>query len=392
MYCANAVDTPYLYDGTTWTSITAASTPAITGVTTTTLNSPTVFKNRVWFIQANTLVAWYLPVQSVGGAAASLDMRAYCQLGGYIVAQGTWTIDAGTGVDDYLVFVTSNGEVLVWQGTDPSSATTWAIKGVWRLGSPVGSRCLYKYQGDLLYISQDGVVPLSAALQSSRVNPRVALTDKIQQAVSVAVSGYGSSFGWQLLQFPKENQLWLNVPVSVGQQQQYVMNTITRAWSNFTGWPANCFELFGDNPYFGGNTVVCKAWSGLKDNTSNITASGLQAFNAFRSSGLLKRFTLAKPIFRVQGPINISVGFNVDFDPTDNVTVQSASQNFSLGLWDGVSSLWDQCIWGAFSILQNWVGISGVGNYGAPFVKISSPGTDVRWESTIICYEKGGVL
>lgn len=391
LYCTNGVDAPQLWNGSAWQAVTGISAPiAITGVTTTTLTAPNNFKNRVWFIQKDSLLAWYLPVQSVGGAAASLDMRAYCQLGGYLVAQGTWTVDAGTGVDDYLVFVTSEGEVLVWQGTDPASATTWAIKGVYRLGTPVGSRCFEKFAGDLLYLSKDGVVPMSSALQSSRVNPRVALTDKIQQAISTAVSGYGSTFGWQMLYFPEENQLWLNVPVSVGQQQQYVMNTINRSWSNYTGWAANCWELFNDSPYFGANGVVCKAWNSLKDNTSNIEASGLQAFNAYGASGVVKRFVLAKPIFKVEGPISIGVGFNVDFDTEDNTPVASASQAFTLGVWD--TTLWDASIWGATSVSQRWIAITGIGNYGAPYVKINSPGVSVKWESTIVCYETGGIL
>jgi len=175
LYMANGVDAPRLYDNSTWTTITGASVPAITGVTTTTLNNPCVFKNRLWFIQVNTLKAWYLPVQSVGGAAETLDMSAYCQLGGYLLAVATWTIDSGTGVDDYLVFVTSKGEVLVWQGTDVSNPSTWSLKGVWRVGAPIGSRCLYKYQGDLLYICRDGVLPLSAALQSDRYKSEVAM-------------------------------------------------------------------------------------------------------------------------------------------------------------------------------------------------------------------------
>lgn len=391
LYMMNGVDTPYIYDGTTWQSVTGASVPfAITGVTTTTLNNPCVFKNRLWCIQANTLKAWYLPIQSVGGAANTLDMSAFCQLGGYLKAVATWTIDAGTGVDDYLVFVTNMGEVLVWEGTNVSDPTTWSLKGIWRLGTPVGSRCLYKYMGDLLYISQDGVVPMSSALQSSRVNPRVALTDKIQQAVSTAVSSYGSNFGWDLLYFPGENQLILNVPIAVGTQQQYVMNTITRAWCNYTGWAANCWVLFGDNPYFGGNTVVGKAWNGLKDNTSNINASCLQAFSGFKSNGLLKRFTLAKPIFRSQGPMTVSVGINVDFDQNDNLPITPATQNYSLGTWDVTT--WDNSIWAALAVVQNWIGVNGIGAYAAPYVKISSPGTDVRWESTTLVFEKGAVL
>lgn len=390
LYCANGVDKPRLYNGTTWTAIDGASTPAITGVTTTFLNNPVVFKNRVFFIEANSLRAWYLPVQSVGGAAASLDMSAYCQLGGYLQAVGTWTIDGGTGVDDLLVFVTNKGEVIVWQGTDPSSASTWAMKGIWRLGSPVGARCFFKYQGDLLYISQDGVVPMSGALQSSRVQPQVAVTNKIQFAVSEAVSSYSTNFGWQLIYFPKENQLWLNVPITTGQQQQYVMNTITGAWANYTGWAANCWELFKDNPYFGGNGFVGLAWNTLRDNGSNITATALQAFNRLGSPGILKRFTMAKPIFRLEGPANVNVGINIDYDPTDTTSIAGASAAFTLGKWG--TATWDGAIFGDFAIKKDWIGVSGIGEAVAPLVKINSPGTDVRWESTTLVYEKGAIL
>jgi len=137
MYVANGVNKPYLYNGTTWTAIDAVSTPAITGVTTTTLNNPITFKNRLWFIQDSTLVVWYLPTDSIGGAANKIDMSAVAQLGGYIVCHYTWSLDAGDGVDDYYVAVTSMGEIIIYQGTDPSSLTTFSLRGVWQLGHPV---------------------------------------------------------------------------------------------------------------------------------------------------------------------------------------------------------------------------------------------------------------
>lgn len=390
LYMMNGVDTPYLYDGSSWTAITGVSTPAITGVTTTTLNNPCMFKNRLFMIQQDTLKAWYLPVQSVGGAAQVLDMSSFCQLGGYLTNVATWTVDAGTGVDDYLVFMTNRGEVIVWEGTDASSPTTWGIKGIWRVGAPIGSRAMIKYAGDLLIICQDGVMPMSGALQSSRVNPRVALSNKIQNAVSLAVSSYGSNFGWELLYFPKENQIWLNVPTATGYQQQYVMNTITGAWCNFDGWAANTFCLFHDNPYFGGNTFIAKAWNGLTDDGANINGNGLQAFNSFRKSGLLKRFTMAKPIFRVGGPVNVGVAINVDFDLNNNTPAVPAAANFSLGTWDVTT--WDNCIWGSLSVQTNWYGATGIGEYAAPYVSISSNGTDVRWDSTTIVFERGAIL
>jgi hypothetical protein len=47
LYIVNGADTPYLYDGATWTSITGASVPAITGVTTTGLINIWQHKGRI---------------------------------------------------------------------------------------------------------------------------------------------------------------------------------------------------------------------------------------------------------------------------------------------------------------------------------------------------------
>lgn len=393
MYTANGVDTPYLYDGATWTSITGVSAPAITGVTTTTLNSPIVFKSRVWFIQADTLKTWYLPANSVGGAANAVDMSAVAQLGGYIVDHATWTIDAGQGVDDYYVAVTNRGEIIVYQGTDPSSANTWALRGVWRLGQPVGKRCLFKLGGDLLLISQDGLLPLGAALQSSRVNPRVALTDKIQYAVSSAIDTYGANFGWQVMYYAQQNMLWLNVPVNEGSgQEQYVMNTITKNWANFTGMEANCWGVFNELPYFGSSDYVGLAWDGYTDNGADITADCLQAFSDYKSPGIYKRFTMTRPIFRSNGSPSVLSSMNIDFD-TSTSTAPLSFVAVSYATWDGVSSLWDSAVWGGgLNVIQNWQSVTGAGYYAAPQMKITSSGIDVRWVSTEIVYESGAIL
>ena len=382
---ANGVDAPRNYNGSTW------STPAITGVTATTLRDPILYAQRQFFIGNNSLKVWYLPVQSIAGAAAAVDVAPFMTKGGYIVAHGTWTIDAGNGVNDHYVIMTNKGQIIVYQGTDPTSTTTWAMVGVWDIGAPVGRRSLYKYAGDMLIISQDGVVPLSGALQSSRVQPRVAITDKIQYAISAAVTDYAGNFGWQLMYVPTINQLWVNVPVQEGQnQQQYVMNTITGSWCNYTGWNANCMEMFNDEPYFGGNGYVARAWYTNADDGNNITALGLQAFNNFNSAGNLKRFTMSRPIFRTDGSPAIYAGINIDFNtdiPTSSLTFTPSS----FAKWD--SALWDAGTWGgALSILQNWQGLNGVGYYGAPIVKTAASGIQVKWVSTDIVIEGGAIL
>ncbi len=383
----NGADAVYTFDGTNWTS----QAGNITGVTSSTLININMHKNRVWFIQANTLKAWYLPVQSISGAAAALDLSAFCPHGGYLMAMMTWTMDAGYGVDDMAVFITSQGDCLVYRGADPSSASTWALVGVFWLGSPIGRRCSMKYKGDALIITQDGLLPLSSALQSSRLNPRVALTDKIQKATSDAVTNYGANFGWQIMPFPKQNALFLNVPVATNaNQQQYVMNTITGQWCNFTGWLANCFELYQDNLYFGGTDYIAKAWNTNADAGAAIPTSALQAFSYFKSPAQIKRFTMIRPTFYASSPPSVNGQINVDFDQNPATAVLAVASAIG-SLWD--TGTWDSGIWGAgLELSRQWQGAAGVGYCGAPNINTNTNAIDLQWISTDVVFEKGAIL
>jgi len=390
LYLVNGVDAPLLFDGTTWASITGISTIAITGVTTTTLNNITLFKNRVWFSQKNTLKSWYLPTNAVGGAAQALDLSSIAKFGGYITDVATWTIDAGYGVDDNLVFITSNGEVIVYAGTDPANSATWALIGVWKLGAPIGDRCFMKYGGDILILTYDGLMPLGESLQSSRLDPRVALSNKIQGAINKSSTLYADNFGWQIHYSAKNNAVWINVPVDEGSnQEQYVMNTITKSWCNFKGWAANCWELFGDNSYFGGNGVVCKAWdSTYADNATDIDTDVLQAFNYFDQRGIKKYFTRARPSLLTNGAASILIAMNVDFDlsePTASLSLSPAKY----ATWD--SSTWDNSIWGddGLSITNNWQGITGIGYSGGIHMNTSTQGLQIEWAATDVVYQTG---
>lgn len=391
LYAVNGVDKPILFDGTTWVRVDGTSTPAITGVTTTTLSNITLFKNRVWFIEKNTLRAWYLPTSSVGGAAQVLDLSSIAKYGGHLVDLDTWTIDAGYGVDDNLVFITSTGEVIVYRGTDPSSAATWALAGVWKLGSPIGGRAMLKWAGDLLVLTYDGLLPLAQSLQSSRLDPRVALSNKIQGAIAAATSAYGgnhAAVGWQILYSAKNNAVWINVPVADNQQEQYVMNTITTSWCRFTGWGAFCWEIYQDEPYFGGDGFVGHAWDdNYQDNTANISTNVLQAFNYFDSRGVKKYFTRARPSIFTNGQPQIFVGMNVDFEVANNTAALSYSGS-TPGLWD--SGTWDYSTWGAnLAITNNWQGITGIGYCGALQFNSASSGLQIEWASTDVVFQTG---
>lgn len=392
MYMVNGNDKPLLYDGAAWVSVDAASTPAITGVTTTKLVHVNVFQRRLWFTEIDSFNIWYLAVDTVGGAATKFDLSAIFGRGGYLMAMGTWTIDAGYGMDDHAVFISSQGEIAVYKGYDPASISTWALVGVYWVGSPIGRRCFVKMGSELLIICQDGLMPLSKALTTVRVNNKLAITDKIQQATSSAISLYGGNFGWELQPFPKENMLILNVPISTATNHQYVMNTITGSWCRFTGWDAICWEQFNDDIYFGTTGKVCKAWNGQLDGVSNILAECLQAFSAFGYPARQKHFKLTRPIIAVDGAdanaFGLSIGINVEYSQTPPAGWPTFATG-SYSLWD--SAIWDSSMWvGGYSpAKQDWLTCPAVGYNAALHMKVANRITDLNWINTDFIFEVG---
>ena len=364
----------------------------ITGVDSSNLIGINLHKERLYFVEEGTLNFWYLGVNAISGAATSYPLGAIARNGGFIMAMGTWTLDAGYGVDDYAVFITNNGEAIVFKGSDPSDPNDWQLIGVWQLGQVFSRRCFFKFAGDLLLVTQDGIVPLASALQSSRLDPRINITDKIFNAVSEAADLYNTEFGWQIHYYAKQNMLIFNIPV-IGGQQQYVMQTITKAWANFTGINATCFEVYDEDMYFGGNGFVGKFWDGLSDNDTNIKASCQQAYSYFDARGQLKRFTMVRPIlFTDNGTPTVLCGINTDFDTQNNVgQVTFNPALVSVGIWD--TSTWDNGEWGGGNtISKQWQGVTGIGYAAGIILNIATQDIDVRWASTDYVMERGGIL
>ena len=364
----------------------------ITGINSNDFINVNLFKNRLYYIQKNSLSFWYLPTDSIGGVATEFDLGGIARRGGYLQAMGTWTIDAGQGADDYAVFVTNMGEVIVYNGIDPSDPNNWALKGVWQVGQTFNRKCFLKWSGDLLLLTQDGLVPLASALQSSRLDPRVNITDKIFYAISQAVTQYSTNFGWQIMYYASPNMLLINIPATTG-TQQFVMHTISKAWASFSGINATCFELHNQSLYFGGNEFVGQYWNGYSDNGSNINASVQQAYSYFDSTGQLKRFTLVRPTFQTDnGAPSVLCGINVDFDYQNQLgSVAFNPASTALGTWD--NAIWDTATWGGLlSINRIWQGVTGLGFAAGINMSIASQGIDVHWVATDYVMERGGVL
>jgi len=365
--CVNGLDSLRQFDGTNWT------TPTITGfnggLTTAAIRSIWAQKRRLWYIMGDgvgggsTQVA-FMPTDAISGAiAGTLDLGATWTKGGYCVGMSNWTIDsAGTGPQDFALFVSSRGQMTIYSGTDPTNSNAWSLVGTFDIAPPIGLRCMTKIGSDVGIITQQGVLPVSQALPFDPSADRsVAITARIQNAMADAAMAYGTNFGWQLIAVPNEQLGIVNVPVIENNTQvQLVMNVLTGAWCRITGWNANCFEIFNNELYFGGNTgEVCKAFDSGLDLLEPIMADMQCAFNYFDDPGRNKRVTMVQPFLVAGGTVTPTIGMDVDFLAS---TAVSTIQILSGGaLWD--QAIWDTSEWaGGTQVINNWLSVQAMGH------------------------------
>ncbi len=180
MIAANGSVDPVYYDGSAFASTVITGSAGVITLDPRTLVDVMDHKGRLFFVQEDSLRCWFLEPFAIQGAANLLDLGPIFDKGGSILCQSTWTLDGGSGADDLAVWVTTQGQVAVYQGLDPSDANNWALVGVYDIGLPLSRRSLIKYGSDLVVLTTNGVVPLSQALKLDRAQENlVALTQKI---------------------------------------------------------------------------------------------------------------------------------------------------------------------------------------------------------------------
>lgn len=385
LVACNGSNTPKLYDGSTWDdmAITGDSVPS-------SFASVTSHASRLFFVEKNSLNVWYLDVDSIGGTATKFPLGAVANRGGYIVQMVSWTRDGGSGPDDYAVFITSAGEAIIYSGVDPSG--DFAKVGVFRIPEPIGdARCAAKSGADVGIITSQGALSLSTVLPMTLSGQgKSAVTDKIKGAFAAAYKTFGATFGWQIIEYPRNGLLIINVPQAGGNtSHQYVMNTATGSWCRFTGMDARCFSLLGANLYFGDNHGKVYRYSAdYEDDGEAISATVLPAFSDFGTIGN-KRFLMARPLIEaVAGtypPIELWTNYQTNPIVTFPSEIPDAGSEWDL-------SNWDEASWGpAPESISDWQMMEGIGRVGS-IVLSTATRNYLLLNQVDIIFEPGGVL
>lgn len=230
----NGVDTPQIYDGATVVPIVAA------GPTLTNLYGSTTFKGRVYYWENNARVFWYAAAGAFQGALTSFDLSTFTRGDGYLVSIAPLTIDGGAGPDDILAFLFSNGEVLVYQGDDPGSATAWQQVGRFVIGEMLGRDCWTIVGSATLVATSIGVVDLARALSSGAIDDSAVVGQNFGAVNMTVRTSTGTTAGHRKLIFDPKNRLLLmflyepSLITTDGMSVVYGMDIESRSW--FTAW------------------------------------------------------------------------------------------------------------------------------------------------------------
>lgn len=370
---------------------------AFTGIPTSSLSQNWVYKNRLFYVEKNSLNAWYLPVDSITGTATKLPLGGVFTLGGSLLFGQSWSVETGNGLNEQCAFFTTEGEVAVYQGNDPSSASTWTKVGTYRIGKPRGPKAFIRAGGDLIIATDIGFIPLSIAVHRdiAALSPN-AISYMIETAWNNAVAER-VGLDWNAAVWPTKQMVVVALPTTSGQQpQMFVANARTGAWCLFTGLDATCLCLFGDRFFFGskGGVVVEMEVTGF-DLRNPYTATIIPLFDSLKSPASLKTGLLARSSVRSPSKVNVKLSFQTDFNvnlpsPPDDISVVSANA-WGSGIW-GIST------WGTAAQKQtfrDWQSVAGSGyavSVASQITSGSESRPDVEYIETELTFDSGDIV
>lgn len=349
------------------TVIAPSAAPAITGVDTANLSDVWAHNRRLWFIEENSLNAWYLPIDSIGGTAVKFPLSGVFKLGGVLLFGSTYSSDSGAGLDDRLVFVTSEGEVAVYAVS--ADLSQGQLEGVYFIGRPLSKRARYHVGGDLVTLTTFGAVSLATAIRNgpeglAQVSSTAPILPFWEDFVSLAVPGHR----WSCVLDPVAHMLLIAAPPdpNSGVSRCAVANAVTGAWTLFTGWDAGAFAYLRGRTYMGraNDSAVVLTNQGGRDVDQPYYGIVVPRFQ--EGPGGLAWKTLISAQVRYAAPFKRALRLYGAADQRlPNMIAPSSQTGGQSAVWDGAAT-WDGgAVWAGaqtrYGGLSDWQTVYGQG-------------------------------
>jgi hypothetical protein len=389
----------YTQTGATWTApVMGGGVGEIANIDPGDLVHVAEFKQRLWFTERDSASAWYLPVGQLYGAATEFNFGMHFRQGGHLVGLYTWSYDGGSGMDDALVAVSSGGDVVIYQGIDPSDPDSFNKRGTWGMAPPPAGRDIAtEVGGDLWILSGTGIMPLSRLVVGG--DTKQAETAKIANLFNRLMLTRGETRGWSMHLHPQDNALVLLYPdysTEVDQQLVQAQGAPGKPWFRYQDLPMHCAAVWEKRLHFGTQDGrVCVSRDDVDGvelaDPTNYSRIEWRLLTAFRDlGGRNVRMHLMRPLFSTDGGApEYSIEARYGFNLSDASTPEAAASAES-GTWD--NAIWDTDVWGGEATPSTSIrGGTGAGRD----VAVALRGTSVARTTLVkidVLYEVGGWL
>lgn len=384
LYVVNGTSTPRLFNGSEWQEVTAASTPiSIAGTGSDRFSYVWAYQSRLFFVVANSMRIWVLPVGQVGGAVApantseppiiDLSLAGVFTKGGRILFGSSWSSDSGSGFGDRCVIVTDMGEVAVFEGIDPGDPNNWRKVGQYEISPPLGPNAHVRVGGDVLIATRTGLIPMSGvASKDPLLLDTIAISRPI--AKSWAQEAAGSATRWSVRRWDTAGAvLVMNANARDG---AWGAHAETGAWFKITGWDIQAAAMHRGRLYFGGaDGFVRQGDTTGRDDGRPIIARYRGLLEQAPRPGM-KVAKLARATFLTGGKMRFGLRFvTKDSAVWPAAPLPWAPVELPLDVWD--RGRWDNMQWDTGSEemrieTSQWRSVSAFGHMLAPEVQVVS--------------------
>ena len=298
--------------------------------------------------------------------------------GGKLLFCATWSIDAGDGIDDKLVFCTDLGELLIFTGCDPSDAANWRQEGRYEISPPLGMNATSgdrrrpadrhgrRHRADL---GRDHQGPRRARARRDHAHHQadVARARCSTSASSRGRCASGTSTAGSSSRCPGG---------APGKQRCLVVNAATGAWARFTGWDATCFIRMRGDMFFGTQDgIIMQADRTGYDDGLPYVATLVGGWEMFQSPSQTITWRQARASFtaRAGEPFLPQLSATTDYVVTLPPPPRRAGSRRARPLGPGAVGHGDVGRRHAAAVVRNtgWVSIGMTGFRHAPIVQVT---------------------
>ena len=372
-------------DGSSWIT----GPPGTTVVNGNNLVYVWKYRNRWFFIEGGTMNAYYLPTYAIGGQLQQIPLSGSTTKGGRLLAGFSWSIDAGDGIDDKCVFMTDQGELLIFTGSDPSTASNWRQEGRYTTAMPLGMNAWTQVGGDVLIATTEGIIPISASITKDIAQLDLAAITRPIKPLWRNEVNLKRGLPWTMCKWDEYGGLFVTWPGGqVGNQYCGIVNVATGAWARFTGWDVMCFGRMRENMFFGtqAGTIMQAERTGT-DNGKPYVATLVGGWEMFSSQSTTMVWRQARASFQARSGESFipQISATVDYTLVIPPPPPAGPDPGPLDVWDEgtwastppaaeptFQAKWDLATVPAPTVYNTgWVSVGATGFSHAPIVQVT---------------------